>query len=606
MKGLNRKAVILTVIILANVSFAGTYSGGFGTETDPYRIGTVADWQELMADSNDWDANFIMIADINLQGIPLIPVGNDLNSSNPLLFTGVFDGNGHVIRNAAIDMHGSWYIGLFGHITTGSQIRNLGVEDVNMSGGDRVGGLVGCSSGIISNCYTTGKVSPPISMSGTNFGGLVGKNYGTITGSHAACDVNGYLSRIGGLVGWNVGTIIDSYANGTVNGPESVGGLVGDNSDTIGATIFFIGSIARCYATASVNGQYYVGGLVGINGNNIDRIFTSITDCYATGPVTGGRKVGGLVGWNSFGPVTDCHATGAVTGTGSVGGLVGSNENENSVTNCYATGAVAGTVSSLNNDNVGGLIGGNGGLVTNCYATGTVTVAGTASHNAGGLMGHNGSRRVTNCYAEGSVSGHLYVGGLVGANGTTSPFQHTITDCYAKGAVRGAGYVGGLVGCNNFGDVANCYAAGMVSGDSNVGGLIGYNIFAATNCFWDMETSGQASSTGGTGMTTAEMKTLSTFTSAGWDFSYTDGNQAVWFMPIDEYPILTWQISPADLYTDGKNNFKDFAIFAQYWLREDCAIYNDYCEWADMNFDGHVDISDLADFISYWLEEGIY
>jgi hypothetical protein len=102
------------------------------------------------------------------------------------------------------------------------------------------------------------------------------------------------------------------------------------------------------------------------------------------------------------------------------------------------------------------------------------------------------------------------------------------------------------------------------------------------------------------------MKTLSTFTSAGWDFSYTDGDPADWFMPIDEYPILTWQVSPADLYTDGKNNFRDWAIFAKYWLREDCAIYNDYCEWADMNFDGYVDISDLADFVSYWLEEGIY
>jgi hypothetical protein len=92
----------------------------------------------------------------------------------------------------------------------------------------------------------------------------------------------------------------------------------------------------------------------------------------------------------------------------------------------------------------------------------------------------------------------------------------------------------------------------------------------------------------------------------GWDFSYTDGDPADWFMPIDGYPILTWQISPADLYTDGKNNFRDWAIFAKYWLRKDCAIHNYYCEWADMNFDGHVDISDLADFISYWLEEGIY
>ena len=77
-------------------------------------------------------------------------------------------------------------------------------------------------------------------------------------------------------------------------------------------------------------------------------------------------------------------------------------------------------------------------------------------------------------------------------------------------------------------------------------------------------------------------------------------------MPMEGYPILPWQISPADLYTDGKNNFKDWAIFAGYWLREDCAIYNYYCEWADMDFDGDVDVDDLAEFTSYWLEEGIY
>jgi hypothetical protein len=50
----------------------------------------------------------------------------------------------------------------------------------------------------------------------------------------------------------------------------------------------------------------------------------------------------------------------------------------------------------------------------------------------------------------------------------------------------------------------------------------------------------------------------------------------------------------------------DFAVFAGNWMREDCAKYNYYCEFADMDFDGHVDIDDLTEFMSYWLEEGIY
>jgi hypothetical protein len=90
------------------------------------------------------------------------------------------------------------------------------------------------------------------------------------------------------------------------------------------------------------------------------------------------------------------------------------------------------------------------------------------------------------------------------------------------------------------------------------------------------------------------------------DFSYTDGDSADWFIQIDEYPILVWQISPADIYTDGRNNLRDFAIFAQYWMRDDCAIYNYYCDWADLNFNGSVDIDDLIILMNYWLEFGIY
>ncbi len=415
MDSLNLKAVILTVIILTGVSFAGTYSGGSGTTEDPYQIGTVADWQELMADSNDWDTNFIMIADINLQGIPLIPVGNDLFEYLP--FTGIFDGNGHIIRNAAINNPETnkpevRHIGLFGLIDSNSIIRNLGVEDANMVGVRDVAGLAGLSAGTITNCYATGKICI---WYGVNCAGLVGLNRGIISRCHADCDVNN-SGGSGGLVGRNEGgTIIDSYAAGTVFGfSQYVGGLVGWNSgyydENKGILVF--GTIVRCYATGSVNGGSRVGGLVGIN------------------------------------PLDD-----------------------------------------------------NTGM---------------------GLC--------------------------------------SVTDCYATGAVTGNSYVGGLVG-ENYGYTTNCYAVGKVIGNSNVGGLIGSGwSFRAVNCFWDVVTSGRTSSTGGTGLTTAQMKTLSTFTSAGWDFVDTWGigeNQT--------YPFLR-TYSGADLNYDAVVNFNDFVIFANHWL----------------------------------------
>ena len=58
MKSLNQKVVILTVLILANVSFAGTYSGGNGSDFQPYQIGNPGDWQELMTTSDDWNSSF--------------------------------------------------------------------------------------------------------------------------------------------------------------------------------------------------------------------------------------------------------------------------------------------------------------------------------------------------------------------------------------------------------------------------------------------------------------------------------------------------------------------------------------------------------------------
>ena len=51
--------VICIIMIINAVSWAGTYSGGRGTEVDPYKISTPEDWQELTASTDDLSANFI-------------------------------------------------------------------------------------------------------------------------------------------------------------------------------------------------------------------------------------------------------------------------------------------------------------------------------------------------------------------------------------------------------------------------------------------------------------------------------------------------------------------------------------------------------------------
>jgi hypothetical protein len=69
------------------------------------------------------------------------------------------------------------------------------------------------------------------------------------------------------------------------------------------------------------------------------------------------------------------------------------------------------------------------------------------------------------------------------------------------------------VGWNNR-SVTSSYSTATVTGKTNVGGLVGFGSGGVTLSFWDMETSGQTTSKGGTGKTTAEMQVASTFLEA--------------------------------------------------------------------------------------------
>ena len=103
------------------------------------------------------------------------------------------------------------------------------------------------------------------------------------------------------------------------------------------------------------------------------------------------------------------------------------------------------------------------------------------------------------------------------------------------GIVTAHDRVGGLVGRQAGSTIDDSFSTGVVIGNTNVGGLAGQNSGVVSNSFWDVETSGQAASAAGTGKTTAEMKELDTFLSAGWDIEArtTDLNTG--------YPYLAWQ-----------------------------------------------------------------
>jgi hypothetical protein len=112
--------------------------------------------------------------------------------------------------------------------------------------------------------------------------------------------------------------------------------------------------------------------------------------------------------------------------------------------------------------------------------------------------------------------------------------------------VTGHSDVGGLVGYNDYGNVSNSYSTGNVTGDLHVGGLVGQNLGYVHNSFWDMQTSGQTTSSGGTGKNTTEMKSLATFSGAGWNIIEvapgSTNTTYIWnIVNVVTYPFLSWQ-----------------------------------------------------------------
>ena len=296
-----------------------SYSGGAGTSGDPYQIANLDDLSELCQTSGDWGEYFKQTADIDASATQYWDdtdddddgdLYNDTNDGtstgnnegfSPIAdkyntyFTGNYNGQGYTIDALFINRSSTSYIGLFGY-TSGATIQNLGVTDVNITGDDYVGGLMGYNdSSIVSNSYSTGSVS------GSKYvGGLMGKNNNnaTISNSYSTGSVTGSGNYIGGLVGSNCSssTVSNSYSTGSVSGNSDIGGLVGENYD--GSTV------SNSYSTGSVSGSGNVGGLVGYNTGTVNNSFwdtqtsgQSSSD-GGTGKTTAEMKTENFSGWD--------------------------------------------------------------------------------------------------------------------------------------------------------------------------------------------------------------------------------------------------------------------------------------------------------------------
>jgi len=254
--------VIMVLIIVASSAEAAAYSGGAGTEANPYQIGNASDWITLSATIADWDKHFIVTADIDFAGALLTTVGNF-----PSYFVGKIDGYGHVLRNGQIEAPDTYDVGLIGYLGSGGILCNLGVELLSVEGKQYTGILAGVNWGTITSCYAKGMVQGDYGI-----GGLVGLNCnGTVTSCYAMGTVNGGTEGvyIGGLVGLNQnGTVTKCYAAGPVTGGSYVGGFAGANGG---------GTIQSCYWDKEVSGQLTSGGGEGRTTNDMTYPYASGT-----------------------------------------------------------------------------------------------------------------------------------------------------------------------------------------------------------------------------------------------------------------------------------------------------------------------------------------
>ncbi len=468
------KNVIFTLMLLISLVCSVSadpldFSGGNGSENQPYIIGTAGDLAHLanqVAIGVTYAGQFfeqqvsLSLTDFS-SGEGWNPIGNNVHR-----FQGSYDGNNKTISNLYINRPGTNYQGLFGNVQ--GTIRNLGIVSGSVIGQGNTGSLVGhIISGLVENCYSYANVTGNTTYSG----GLIGlSSYGNITDCHYAGAVSGGM-YVGGLVGsFALATITNCYSTGTVYGSDDyVGGLSGEiTSDAI---------VNNSYSTSNVTGlKYYIGGFTGINSTR-----SVINNSFSTGNVTG---------------------------------MVNSGEN-----NIY----------------VGGFVGWNGNVINNCYSTGNVT----GSIDVGGFVGNN-ENKINNSYSRGNVN---------------------------RNNSSGAGSIGGFVGYHvwDTATIKNSYSTGSVSFENvlqnNKGFAGSVNRGYFSNCFWDMESSGQSSSATGssslsiTGKTTAEMRNIATFndsetvglTVSGfheiWNICAGHDVSCLWNIQSgvnDGYPYLSW------------------------------------------------------------------
>ena len=240
------------------------------------------------------------------------------------------------------------------------------------------------------------------------------------------------------------------------------------------------------YTVTSADGLMNIAELV--NGGKTDINITLDTDIDLTGK-----------DWTPIGTDYDNSYKGTFDGGGHTitgltfttndeyAGLFGRLNRAGTVKNVVMEGVQI-TSNQIDGGSIGGVVGSSWGTIENCSVLGSVS--GTVY--VGGVVGVQIGGSITGCSSSATVKGMVDVGGVAGQTNSSA----TLTACYATGNViieinpkkNIAG--GSLVGMNAGISLLACYATGNVTstgsstGKVHIGGFLGNNYTTVTACYW--------------------------------------------------------------------------------------------------------------------------
>lgn len=381
-------------------------------------------------------------------------------------------------------------------------IENSSVSSIGYSSADYVGGIAGVNKadGVIRNCTFQNRT-----VTGRNYvGGIVAENFGSIqnigiqngkvTAAECAGGITGYGAEksyillnqdlslnlsgtgtdIGGIAGKNAGTLTAFNGSalvrlsGSVSGSGNVGGIVGRN---------LAGDVTSFYNEASVTAENgNAGGIVGADESSPAAV---IRKCKNSGTVSATKKgnAGGILG-NNKGTISECSNRGSISAANGIcGGIAG--VNEGTIDDCF-TGAET-LLSFIGKTYAGGICGINRGFVikSRVFHAAVSNLADSKESALGGITGRNEGTIQSSSVGEESYeiiirsnAADTSLGGVAGMNtGTIKGFSNAYCEVNAKLSFVQTeqsyyGNIGGIAGSST-GKIQYCQFSGIVEGTGN-------------------------------------------------------------------------------------------------------------------------------------------